>query len=88
MLTLEGRHGEALQTFEIAVSGYREQGSGLEIERIEARAWCDRCGREQTLPSFRMRCPLCQQPVSRVVAGRELEILSVEMVDHEPAGVR
>jgi hydrogenase nickel incorporation protein HypA/HybF len=61
-------------------------GSVLEIDEVDLRIWCDACGCEQTVPGgLSICCPICGEPASSVVAGRELEILSVEMTEHEQA---
>ena len=71
-----------LFAWDVACKDSRVRDSRLEIEEVAASIWCDSCNCEQTLPStFRMRCPICGQTASRLTAGRELEILSVEMAD-------
>ena len=71
--------------WEAACQDTRLQGSVLEIEEVAVRLWCDACGREQAIRgAFRMQCPACGKAASRVIAGRELEILSVEISDDEP----
>ena len=84
---LSGVVPEALEfSWDIACRETRLEGSALDIEYIEAGIWCDQCEREQTLPSSNlMLCPVCDTPALQVTAGRELEIHSVEMIDHEPA---
>jgi hydrogenase nickel incorporation protein HypA/HybF len=74
------------RAWDIATDGSRLAGSSLEIDEIALRIWCDLCEREQAIPDVAgMRCPICGQPPARIVAGQELEILSVEMVDCEAA---
>lgn len=66
--------------WEAACFDTRLVGSALEIEEVAARIWCDTCGREQTVPgAFGRSCPICGDWASRMVAGSELDILSVEM---------
>lgn len=78
---LSGVVPDALRfAWDVACRETRMEGSSLDIDEVAARIWCDSCEREQTVPgAFRMLCPICGEPGSRVVAGRELEILSVEM---------
>jgi hydrogenase nickel incorporation protein HypA/HybF len=72
--------------WDVACRDTQLDGSALEIDEVAARIWCDACGREQTVPgAFSLSCPICGQPASRMVAGRELEILSVEMAENEQA---
>ena len=73
-----------LFAWDVACRDSRLIDSTLDIEEVAASIWCDSCNSEQTLPSkFRMQCPICGRPASRVMAGRELEILSVEMLEHD-----
>ena len=82
---LSGVVPDALRfAWDAACRDTRVVGSALEIDEVAARIWCDACGCEQTLPgALSMSCPICGKPASKVVAGRELEILSVEMTEHE-----
>ena len=52
----------------------------LEIEWVPAVVWCESCAAERELPGMRMVCPTCQARCPQLVRGRELDILSVEMV--------
>ena len=70
--------------WDVACRDTRLDGAALEIDEVAAQIWCGACGREQTIPvAYTMRCPICCASASRVVAGCELEILSVEMAEHE-----
>jgi hydrogenase nickel incorporation protein HypA/HybF len=72
--------------WDVACHNTRLDGSSLEIDEVAARIWCDVCGREHAMPdAFSICCPICSEPASKVVAGRELEILSVEMAENEQA---
>ena len=62
----------------------RLDGSKLEIDEVAARIWCDACDREQNVAgAFSMLCPICGEPAASLAAGRELEILSVELAEPE-----
>lgn len=84
---LSGVVPDALRfAWDAACHDTRLDGATLEIDEVAVRIWCDACGREQTLPgAFSMSCPVCGATASSVVAGRELEILSVEIAEHEQA---
>ncbi len=71
--------------WDVACADTRLSGSVLEIEEVPVRIWCEACQCEHTLPDadFVFRCPRCAASVTEVMAGRELEILSVEMTEHE-----
>jgi hydrogenase nickel incorporation protein HypA/HybF len=67
-----------------ATAGTPLAGSRLEVEEVPAEAWCPSCQAERALVSIqRLRCPRCGTPTPRIVRGRELEILEVELA---PAG--
>lgn len=80
---LSGVVAEALTfSFEVAAQGTAIAGARLEIERVPLVAWCDACGAEQVIASIQyLRCPACGGPTPRVVAGRELELKALEVVD-------
>ena len=82
---MSGVIAEALHfAWDIACSGTRLSGSALEIEDVEARIWCDSCNSEQMLPGkMQLCCPVCSGPATRVIAGYELEIISVEVTQNE-----
>ena len=84
---LSGVVPDALRfAWDVACHNTRLDGAALEIDEVAARIWCDVCQREQTVPgAISTRCPICGEPTSNVVAGRELEILSVEMEENEQA---
>ena len=80
---LSGVVPQALRfAYDAATAGTRLAGSALQIEEVEAAIFCHSCGQERTLPSIqRMRCPVCDAPAADVVRGRELEVVSVEVID-------
>lgn len=82
---LSGVVPDALRfAWEIACRETRFDGSSLVVENVQVRAWCDACGCDQELPGVTaMLCPVCGEPVSRVITGRELEIHSVEVAENE-----
>jgi hydrogenase nickel incorporation protein HypA/HybF len=62
----------------------RLEGSQLVIEEVEARILCGFCNAEEALPGpIPMLCPHCGKPVTDIIAGRELEIHSVEVSEDE-----
>jgi hydrogenase nickel incorporation protein HypA/HybF len=66
-------------SFDLAAAGTMVEGARLEIEELQVRVFCERCGVESDLPSLqRFCCPLCQQPTGRIVQGRELQLISLE----------
>lgn len=88
MGVLSGVVPDALRfAWDVACRDTRLQGSQLHVEEVGVSIWCEACERELLLPDvIPLRCPLCAAPASRVLSGRELEILSVEMIErHEQA---
>lgn len=72
--------------WDAATRGTRLDGAALEIDHVPAAAWCDACRAERELPGdvMKLRCPVCGGPTPRLVRGRELDILSLELIDeHE-----
>ena len=86
--------------FEIAARDTRCEGATLEHERVMALLRCPVCvhewdpapppltshgpepGIEPLIPYF--RCPACENPRSEIVAGNELEVESIEVLEPEP----
>jgi hydrogenase nickel incorporation protein HypA/HybF len=69
-------------SFDVASADTPIAGARLAIEAIPIVAWCDRCGAERAVRSpQRLQCPECATPTPRLVAGRELELAAVEVVD-------
>jgi hydrogenase nickel incorporation protein HypA/HybF len=84
---LSGVEPQALRwAYDVAAkkSDSRLAGSRLEIETVPLVVWCAGCQAEQPLENLaplRLRCPSCSAPTPRIVRGRELEILAVELAD-------
>jgi hydrogenase nickel incorporation protein HypA/HybF len=74
---------EALRfAFGAVTHGTPLDGARLEIDVVGLVAWCDGCGAERALAGpQRLRCPTCAAPTPRVLRGRELELVSIEVVD-------
>jgi len=74
---------EALRfAFDAAMRRTPLDGARLEIEAVPLVVWCPACGGERELVGpQRLRCPACAAPTPRIVRGRELELVSIEVVD-------
>src|SRR3712207_3453909 len=58
------------------------EGSRLDVEVVRPLEWCDTCSAEREPAAINdLRCPMCRIAMSRVLRGRELEVLSVEVSD-------
>ena len=84
---LSGLVPDSLQFgFDIAAVGTVLEGARLEVERVEPVIWCPTCEAAVTLASpTRFRCPDCDTPSAQVLAGRELELRSLEVSDRVDA---
>jgi len=57
-------------------------GSALVVKILPVKARCERCARDVEIASLQsFRCPICEEPVSDLRQGRELEIESIEIED-------
>jgi hydrogenase nickel incorporation protein HypA/HybF len=80
---LSGVVPEALRAaFGPASAGTCADGARLDLEPVPISVWCDACNAEQHLPGpGRLCCPRCGGRTPRVLAGRELELHSLEIID-------
>lgn len=70
--------------FPVAALGTLVAGAELVIEPVAVQVQCDHCAAPRTLtPPFVFRCPVCGQPVARLLQGRELQIESIEIEEAE-----
>ena len=78
--SLSGVVPEALEfCFEACCSGTMLQGAKLLIERIPARARCQKCAREFPLEELLACCPECDSAASELISGEELRIKEMEV---------
>jgi hydrogenase nickel incorporation protein HypA/HybF len=84
---LSGVAREALLfAFDAAVSGTPLEGARLEIEDVAAAIWCPACVAERTLASATTRrCPVCQTRVPELVRGEELDLVALQVMEHDDA---
>ncbi|QOV92406.1 hydrogenase maturation nickel metallochaperone HypA [Humisphaera borealis] len=80
---LSGVVPEALASaFPVAISRSSIRGATLTIEEIPVTVFCPTCDARHELSSpQRLRCPVCDTPTPDVVGGRELELVSIEVLD-------
>lgn len=68
----------------IATEGTALQGSALIVKVLPVRMHCDRCQQDVEIASLQsFRCPRCNEPLSDLRQGRELEIESIEIDEVE-----
>ena len=80
---LAGVVAEALQfSFEVAAIGTACEGAELQIEPVPLAIHCPACDAVRTsLEPYRLTCPACGT-TGTIVAGRELDLIEIELVDH------
>lgn len=75
--------------FPIAAAGTRVEGAVLAIEQVAVQVHCDHCAAPRTLtPPFVFCCPVCGQPVARLLQGRDLQIESIEIEEAAEQEIR
>ena len=68
----------------LSVEGTPLAGSRLVIEHQPVVVFCPRCLENRTLEGdLPFRCPVCDTPTPELVHGRELELISMELIDHD-----
>jgi hydrogenase nickel incorporation protein HypA/HybF len=69
-----------LFAWEVAAAGTIAAGSRLCIEEIPLVVYCERCADERApVPGSGMLCPDCGTPAPRIVRGREMELVAMEV---------
>jgi hydrogenase nickel incorporation protein HypA/HybF len=73
-----------LSSYELACEGTDLQGSQLLIEEIPIVVYCPQCVAPRTLESIQwFVCPVCRNPVSEVIHGRELQVVALELLERQ-----
>ena len=82
---LSGIVKEALTfSFEIACEGTRLAGCELIIEAVPVVIHCARCHADEAIDNVQdLRCPNCGDLAADIIHGRELELVSLELVELE-----
>ena len=69
-----------LSAYELAREGTTLAEAELIVEDVPLLAYCPTCEGERTPPSvFELVCPDCGTPMPKIVHGRELEVVSLEI---------
>jgi len=77
---LAGVNREAFEfAFPLAAEGTRAEHAKLVFEAVPAELACDDCGQRTTPGKMFLTCGACGSRRVRVTAGREFEIVSVEV---------
>lgn len=75
-------HRSALEfSFELAAKDTPLEGAELRIIDVPIAIYCESCKREVQLPGIqRFRCPHCDVPSADIRSGKELDILTIELL--------
>jgi hydrogenase nickel incorporation protein HypA/HybF len=69
-----------LFSWEVASAETICEGSQLHIEEIPLVVFCERCGVERApRPGTGLVCPECETPSARIVRGREMQLVAMEV---------
>lgn len=69
-----------LSSFELARAGTSLAESRLEIEEVPIEVYCSICKAPRTLEAMQwFVCPECNNPVSELLHGRELQVVALEI---------
>ena len=65
--------------FEVLTEGTISEGAELDINIVKPKSRCLDCGAEYEHDRFHMLCPECNSFATELIAGRELQIDSIEV---------
>jgi hydrogenase nickel incorporation protein HypA/HybF len=69
-----------LSSYGLACEGTALAGSSLLIEEVPIVAYCDTCDAPRPVsPVEWFVCPECRAPISRVLQGKELQVVGMEI---------
>jgi hydrogenase nickel incorporation protein HypA/HybF len=69
-----------LSSYELACEGTSLNASRLVIEEVPIMVYCSTCLAQRVLDSMQwFVCPECNNPVSEVLQGRELQVVALEI---------
>jgi hydrogenase nickel incorporation protein HypA/HybF len=69
-----------LFSWDVASAETVAAGSELRIEEVPLVVFCERCEAQRApLPGYGLVCPECGTPSPRIVSGREMQLVSMEV---------
>ena len=79
-------HQSALEySFELITKDTLLEGATLSVINVPVTIYCSECEQEVELPGIqKFRCPTCETPSADIRQGKELEIDSIEIAQHQP----
>jgi hydrogenase nickel incorporation protein HypA/HybF len=77
-----------LSCYEMACASTSLEGSSLIVEDVPVVIFCSPCQARRTLNSVQLFCcPECGTPSNRIVQGKELEVVALEIQECAPSPV-
>ena len=70
--------------FEVAAQKTRLAGAELVIEQVAVNALCRHCDHAWSIDTPAFSCPACDSGDIDIISGRELDIRSIVIEEHEP----
>jgi hydrogenase nickel incorporation protein HypA/HybF len=67
--------------FEIITKDTPLENARLKIESVPVRIRCGTCGKEWEVDTPVFQCPDCEQGKVEMLSGREIEIVSLELIE-------
>ncbi|MDR7554692.1 MAG: hydrogenase maturation nickel metallochaperone HypA [Armatimonadota bacterium] len=67
--------------FDLLTPGTVLEGATLDIEEVPVRGRCGACAHEFVTEALVLRCPACGAGDVQVLAGRELELVALDVAD-------
>jgi len=71
--------------FDVAVKETRINGAELNIEQVPVVAMCKVCGFQWTIEEPAFSCKKCKSGDIELISGKELDIVSIEVIDKDDA---
>src|SRR5262245_8292263 len=68
-----------LSAYDLAREGTYLAGAELVIKDVPIATWCPACAAERSPPFPELCCPQCGTPTPKVLHGRELEVVALEI---------
>jgi len=82
--TLSGVVPDSLDfCFNAIVSGTSMRHAALAIEQVPTACRCKKCGEQFPIEDMAFICPGCRSTQLELVAGRELQVVEIELLDEK-----
>lgn len=72
--------------FDLLARGSLLDGATLDVEEVPVRGRCADCGGRFEIDVLSFTCPACGSGVVELLSGRELQVVSLDLVEEVPRG--